>query len=322
MKVQPLTKQQAVGRLQSEEAQFLRDNRMDRATAMIEARETLERGKGDDLWEIYTQARQDEARWERVVGMIVPKERTDGEKAKTFIGLSAGGVAVGVAGHYLRTGDLGQALALGGAASFLCLTDALFLAIGADTGVDLTRTLGAINATAVIAGMTANHWLPALLAGGATLTLATTVGSVAAHQAGKNRQIQQVITDNRQLFEAPSSPSTQLGSAITKRHILETLAKLSTKSREEGDYQGAMDAREDMQRLANLKGDTYHDMFLGTRGDERGRKLLTRYADAILDDARNREEIQALLQGDQAGTQLLIEEDAIEVGDQHLPVSS
>ena len=100
------------------------------------------------------------------------------------------------------------------------------------------------------------------------------------------------------------------------------MARRSQRAVEEGDYASAMDTREDLQRLSDLKGDTFHEMFLASRGIERERKLLTRYAEAILEDARSRDDIKAMVAGDPSVAQLLIGDDAVEVGDQHLPVVS
>ncbi|MCA9792674.1 MAG: hypothetical protein KC910_12795 [Candidatus Eremiobacteraeota bacterium] len=322
MKVQPLTKQQAIGRLQAEEARCLQANKMPEATALVEARETLERGRGEDLWEIYSQARQDQARWKRVKAVVLPREQTGREQAKTFLGLTGAGLAVGGIGNFLVTGDPRHALVSTAVAGGMVLADGLFLALSEDFKTDFSRILGAFNATTAGVGLATNHWVSGIAAGGATLGVAVAIATFGHFQAGKHGQIQAVITDHRPLFEAAPSASAQLGSAITKKDILETVARRSQRAVEEGDYASAMDTREDLQRLSDLKGDTFHEMFLASRGIERERKLLTRYAEAILEDARSRDDIKAMVAGEPSVAQLLIGDDAVEVGDQHLPVVS
>lgn len=295
---------------------------MPEATAIIEARETLERGRGDNLWEIYSQARQDEARWQRVKAVVLPREQTGREQARTFLALTGAGLALGGIGNFVAIGDPRHALVSTALCGVMVLADGMVMALSDDFKTDFSRTLGAFNATTACVGLATNHWVSGIAAGGATLAVAIAVASLGHFQAGKHRQIQAVVTDHRQLFAAPPSASAQLASAITKNDILETVTKRSQRAIEEGDYASAMDAREDLQRLTDLKGDTFHEMFLASRGLERDRELLTRYAEAILEDARSRDDIKAIVAGEPSVAQLLIGDDAVDVGDQHLPVVS
>ncbi|MGE0489815.1 MAG: hypothetical protein AB7S38_11465 [Vulcanimicrobiota bacterium] len=321
MKVQPLTNQQAIDRLQAEEMRLLRDNHPSDAAQMVENREILAKGRGDDLWDVFRNAHEAEAKWDKVKQAITPEDSSEVGFYGAFAGFVAAGAVGSAVGNYLHTGNLGQSLLL----SLIPVATGLLGALIAfvpyeDEDIDLSRPIGGVIAATSIAAMASHHWLPPVAAGLATIGASVAIPLVAAHKSEQNRRIQEVIETNKKLLETPLSPSAKLGSAISKRDVLGTLSRLEAKAVEESNYTGAVTIHEDLERLGDLKGDTFHDMFVASRGHEKSKNTLIRYADKILEDARQRDEIDALLKGNPSATQLLVEEEAIEVGDQRLPV--
>lgn len=321
MNIQTVTKANAVERLQSEEVRLFQEGRTSRAEELATARRTLERGRGETLWDVYRNAGDRFELAQSATNLIFPEvEPTSGAfmaKHAAMIGLGA--AACGVA-NYLRGGSIGWSI---GAAmiplgiGFFATGPLLSMAEG---GVDVSLPMsGAIAATSAVAVAT-RQWLPpiATLVGIAVASVGTTM--LAVWVAERQKQIQTVIDENKDLFAQAPDPKAELGRRISKKDMLATMVRMQDQALAQGDFSKAMELRSGLRALKKCPGTNFHEMLLGS--DASQRQLLSTYAVPILEDARQRAEIEELVRGSESRAELLIGLDTVTVGEHELAVSS
>lgn len=325
MKVQSLNRQEAVNRLQAEEVRLLGDNRPTEAAKVLQARKLISDAPGETLWDAYSQAGDKAEKSQRLHDTLVPHvdyysgPRLDVRPPLALLGAGMAGTALA---NYLRTGDLGTSLLVGlipaGAGVVAGLAN---LFTTEEMGRDTSRVSTATIATTSIAAAATGNWVAPVIAGVVTLGGLVATTRVSGEKAKKQNAIQAAITNNRELFNTPLDPSQVLGTKISKQEVVQTLSRLESEAIATNRFEDAMRVRKDLAVVATLKGQNFHEMFVECQahGVDQA-KLLNGYAEAILDDARKRSEIEELVKGNPKPGDLLVGDDVVDVVDQQVPV--
>ncbi|MGE0489816.1 MAG: hypothetical protein AB7S38_11470 [Vulcanimicrobiota bacterium] len=325
MKVQSLNRQEAVHRLQAEEVRLLGDNRPNDAAEVLKARKLISDAPGDTLWDAYSQAGDKAEKSQRLSDTLVPRFDYYGE-AKLDLRPPLALLGVGMAGtalaNYVRTGDLGTSLLVGLIpAGVGVLAGLVNLFTTEEGGRDTSRVSTATIATTSIAAAATGNWVAPVIAGTVTMGALVAATRVSGQAAQKQMAIQAAITNNRELFKTPLNPSQVLGTKISKQEVVQTLSRLESQAITENQFEDAMKIRKDLATVATLGGQNFHEMFVECQahGGDRA-KLLNNYAEAILDDARKRTEIEDLVKGNPKPGELLVGDELVDVVDQQVPV--
>lgn len=320
MQIQSLTKAQALERLRGEQVSLLQQGSSHRATAVSDAYHTLEAGKGETLWDVYRNAEDSLQNARRVRDVVAPEyhfdDRQEGRAMGTLAGLVGAGAVATAATHYARTGDLGTAALLGLIPLGAGLISVMGLWIGMDSGLDISRPVGATISATTVAAVATQHWVAPVATAGALIAGTVALTALAGRRMKQQQTIQAAIDQNRELFAKPPDASAQLGEKITKRDILGTLNRLQQEAVREADFAAAVALRSAIGTLGRCEGANFTEMM--ARADDDQRKTLIQYASPVLEDARQRDEVEALIRGSEEPASLLVGEETVIVGDHEL----
>ncbi|MGE0495561.1 MAG: hypothetical protein AB7S38_40525 [Vulcanimicrobiota bacterium] len=321
MKLNSISKREAVQRLKAWQARLLDTEQTAAASAVYQARHRLEEAEGETLLETYSRARNRTNDCQKVHEAVM-KERRDTGPALL---VGAGSLALGIS-SYLSTASLNFA-------AICTLTSASLVPIwGACRGVfevlagkDYTGVLAAGCtaglATMAVAGVSPSGWQLSLAAAAITTggLFATAFG--AQKMADHYGQIKMAVEENLEVFNRPPQAGPSLSARCSRQMVLETLDKLTDRALEASQSDQARQLQQERRVLDGLEGSNFLEMFEDSQARQPGaRVVLQKHARVVLQVVRDRDQIETMARGSAVMGQLVVRDEWVDVGGQGVPV--